>query len=68
MHGKGIRNYCFTVLICFYSPRGNNGKIDTFVGFSSLKRMLLLQQALMPMENLHLLIPTLIWSLVKIRV
>jgi hypothetical protein len=37
MHGKGIRNNCYTVLICFYSPRGNNGSIDTFVGFSSLK-------------------------------
>lgn len=37
MHGKGIRNNCFTVLIYFYSLRGNNGSIDTFVGFSSLK-------------------------------
>ena len=37
MHGKGIRNNCFTELICFYSPRGNKGSINTFVGFSSLK-------------------------------
>ena len=37
MHGKGIRINCFTVLICFYSPRGNNSCINTFVGFSSLK-------------------------------
>jgi hypothetical protein len=51
MHGKGIRNNCFTVLICFYSPRGNNGSIDTFVGFNGIKRMLLLKQALMPDAN-----------------
>ena len=38
MHGKGIRINCFTVLICFYSLRGNNGSINTFVGFSSLKK------------------------------
>ena len=37
MHGKGIRINCFTVLICFYSPRGNNSCINTLVGFSSLK-------------------------------
>ncbi len=33
MHGKGIRNNCFTVLICFYAPRGKHGSINTFVGF-----------------------------------
>jgi hypothetical protein len=38
MHCKRIRNNGFTVLICFYSPRGNNGSIDTFVGFSSLTK------------------------------
>ena len=27
--------YCID---CFYSPRGNNGSIDTFVGFSSLTK------------------------------
>ena len=37
MHGKGISNNSFTVLICFYAPRGNHGSINTFVGFSSLK-------------------------------
>jgi len=38
MHGKGIRNNCFTVLICLYSPRGNNASINTFVGFNGLKK------------------------------
>jgi hypothetical protein len=37
MYGKGIGNNCFTGLICFYSPRGNNSCINTLVGFSSLK-------------------------------
>jgi hypothetical protein len=39
MHGKGIRNNCFTVLICFYSPLVNNGSIDTFVGFLWFKKV-----------------------------
>ena len=37
MHGKGIRINCFTVLICFYSPRGKHGSINTFVGINGLK-------------------------------